>query len=235
MKVDVWAAGVITYILLCGFPPFASQENNQEELFDAILAGHFEFTVPFWDGISNSAKDLILHMLRREQELRSSADEVLDHPWISAGETDYPDDTRDLRMEVAPRLFSDMVPKSPNKSAKGAAGVMAKTPLDKKSRYFTGRRSAPVGAPSQGQENDMTEIKCSFCRRRASNSSFGSQDGHNHHHHHHHHSYPIDDDNELPVFDSQVPNGQDFSQEIPNGQNHESVIRASAPEADEVF
>ena len=39
---------------------------------------------------------------------------------------------------MAPRLFSEMVPKSPNKTSKGAAGVMAKTPLDKKSRYFTG-------------------------------------------------------------------------------------------------
>ncbi|CAJ1099243.1 serine/threonine-protein kinase DCLK1-like [Octopus vulgaris] len=56
LKVDVWAAGVITYILLCGFPPFVSPSNNQEELFDKILSGHFEFISPFWDVVSSSRR-----------------------------------------------------------------------------------------------------------------------------------------------------------------------------------
>ncbi|CAJ1099330.1 DCLK2 kinase [Octopus vulgaris] len=56
LKVDVWAAGVITYILLCGFPSFVSPSNNQEELFDKILSGDFEFISPFWDEVSSSAK-----------------------------------------------------------------------------------------------------------------------------------------------------------------------------------
>ncbi|KAJ8297922.1 hypothetical protein KUTeg_024453 [Tegillarca granosa] len=55
-KVDVWASGVILYILLCGFPPFVSTNNDQEELFDQILDGKFEFTSPFWDEISDSSK-----------------------------------------------------------------------------------------------------------------------------------------------------------------------------------
>ncbi|KAH6935331.1 hypothetical protein HPB50_005213 [Hyalomma asiaticum] len=56
LEVDVWAMGVITYILLCGFPPFVSQTNNQDELFDQILGGRFEFMTPYWDGISASAQ-----------------------------------------------------------------------------------------------------------------------------------------------------------------------------------
>ncbi|XP_030782293.1 serine/threonine-protein kinase DCLK2-like, partial [Rhinopithecus roxellana] len=49
LKVDIWAAGVITYILLCGFPPFRSENNLQEDLFDQILAGKLEFPAPYWD------------------------------------------------------------------------------------------------------------------------------------------------------------------------------------------
>ena len=54
-------------------------------------------------------------------------------------EQKQPYDLKHSFLQVAPRLFSEMVPKSPNKTSKGAAGVMAKTPLDKKSRYFTGK------------------------------------------------------------------------------------------------
>lgn len=48
LKIDVWAAGIILYILLCGFPPFVSPDNQQEPLFDAILSGVFEFPEPYW-------------------------------------------------------------------------------------------------------------------------------------------------------------------------------------------
>ncbi|KFW86256.1 Serine/threonine-protein kinase DCLK2, partial [Manacus vitellinus] len=56
LKVDIWAAGVITYILLCGFPPFRSENNLQEDLFDQILVGKLEFPSPYWDNITDSAK-----------------------------------------------------------------------------------------------------------------------------------------------------------------------------------
>ncbi|NXR40177.1 DCLK2 kinase, partial [Zosterops hypoxanthus] len=59
LKVDIWAAGVITYILLCGFPPFRSENNLQEDLFDQILVGKLEFPSPYWDNITDSAKVLI--------------------------------------------------------------------------------------------------------------------------------------------------------------------------------
>lgn len=49
----MWAAGVILYILLCGFPPFRSPEKDQEELFNIIQLGHFEFLAPYWDTISD--------------------------------------------------------------------------------------------------------------------------------------------------------------------------------------
>lgn len=84
---DIWATGVITYILLCGFPPFVSATNNQEELFDQILRGYYEFHSPYWDDISESARELIVHMIQVDQDKRFSAQEVLDHPWVSVSTT----------------------------------------------------------------------------------------------------------------------------------------------------
>ena len=82
--VDIWAAGVIAYVLLCGFPPFVSHDNNQDELFDQILQGRYEFTQPYWDHISSSARDLITHMLQVDLNKRFSAQQVMNHPWLSS-------------------------------------------------------------------------------------------------------------------------------------------------------
>ena len=82
LKVDIWACGVIMYILLCGFPPFSSDNNSQEELFDKILAGQFEFLPPYFDHISLAARDLIEKMLQVDAEARFSAQQMLDHPWM---------------------------------------------------------------------------------------------------------------------------------------------------------
>lgn len=87
LKVDIWATGVILFILLCGYPPFVSPTNDQEELFDSILAGTFDFAPPYWDQVSSSAKDLITLMLHTDPELRFSANEILQHPWVTVSPT----------------------------------------------------------------------------------------------------------------------------------------------------
>uniref|UniRef100_A0A8C6U2D2 non-specific serine/threonine protein kinase n=1 Tax=Neogobius melanostomus TaxID=47308 RepID=A0A8C6U2D2_9GOBI len=83
LKVDIWAAGVITYILLCGFPPFRSEGNQQEELFEQILQGRLDFPSPYWDNITDSAKELIGQMLQVNAEVRYTALDVLSHPWVT--------------------------------------------------------------------------------------------------------------------------------------------------------
>lgn len=60
-EVDYWSIGIILYIMLCGFPPFYS--DNNKELFDAITSCKYEFPSPNFDNVSDSAKDLISKIL----------------------------------------------------------------------------------------------------------------------------------------------------------------------------
>ncbi|XP_062261962.1 serine/threonine-protein kinase DCLK1a isoform X1 [Platichthys flesus] len=83
LKVDIWAAGVITYILLCGFPPFRGSSDDQEVLFDQILMGQLEFPLPYWDNVSETAMELIRSMLEVEVDQRYSSLQVLEHPWVT--------------------------------------------------------------------------------------------------------------------------------------------------------
>ncbi|XP_063680198.1 myosin light chain kinase 2, skeletal/cardiac muscle-like isoform X3 [Bolinopsis microptera] len=86
LEIDMWAVGVINYILLCGFPPFRSKNKDQEELFSLIMAGEFRFISPYWDKISHGAKDLISKLLQVVPDDRISAKQVLNHRWLKLSE-----------------------------------------------------------------------------------------------------------------------------------------------------
>jgi calcium/calmodulin-dependent protein kinase I len=80
---DIWSIGVITYILLCGYPPFYGE--NDANLFEQIKKAEYEFDAPYWDEISDSAKDFISHLMEKSPIKRYTCEECLDHPWISGG------------------------------------------------------------------------------------------------------------------------------------------------------
>ncbi|XP_057212925.1 calcium/calmodulin-dependent protein kinase type 1 isoform X2 [Triplophysa rosa] len=82
-EVDIWAIGVITFILLCGYPPF--YDDNDTQLYKLIMKAEYEFDSPYWDDISDSAKDFILHLLQKDPAERFDGDQALQHPWISGG------------------------------------------------------------------------------------------------------------------------------------------------------
>lgn len=81
-EVDIWSLGVITYILLCGFPPFHDDGNNLKNLYKQIRAGKYSFPEKYWKNISKEAKDLIKKMLQVKPRNRISADAILNDPWI---------------------------------------------------------------------------------------------------------------------------------------------------------
>lgn len=56
LEIDMWATGVILYILLCGFAPFRGEDPDQLDLFEAIKSGEFEFTSPYWDKASDGTR-----------------------------------------------------------------------------------------------------------------------------------------------------------------------------------
>lgn len=84
-SVDLWSIGVITYVLLCGFPPFYGK--TQAVLFDKILNADFDFPEPEWTQISSEAKDFINHLLLLDVKQRYTTRQCLEHPWLKASAT----------------------------------------------------------------------------------------------------------------------------------------------------
>ncbi|TYZ59269.1 hypothetical protein PybrP1_007626, partial [[Pythium] brassicae (nom. inval.)] len=112
-EVDLWSLGVITYILLCGFPPF--YDENNAALFASIKSGIFDFPSPYWDCVSTSAKDLISRLLVVDPKKRFTAQNVLDHPWIS--------DVHNVSDQALPHFTAEM--KRYNARRRFRAGIMA--------------------------------------------------------------------------------------------------------------
>ncbi|XP_061175253.1 calcium/calmodulin-dependent protein kinase type II delta chain-like isoform X4 [Saccostrea echinata] len=78
--VDIWACGVILYILLVGYPPF--WDEDQPRLYAQIKAGAYDYPSPEWDTVTPEAKNLINSMLTVNPAKRINATEALKHPWI---------------------------------------------------------------------------------------------------------------------------------------------------------
>ena len=110
--VDMWSIGVITYILLGGYPPF--YDDNQKMLFRKIKAGSYEFHPDYWKGVSNDAKDLIRNLLVVKPDKRFTAAQALNHTWLKKDVVDLAgnslsDQLLELRKFNARRKFRSAV------------------------------------------------------------------------------------------------------------------------------
>jgi len=85
-SVDMWGIGIITYILLAGYPPFYAE--NDTDLFEKIMNAEYDFDDECWDDVSDLAKDFIKHLLVNNPEKRFDADQALAHDWITSSAPD---------------------------------------------------------------------------------------------------------------------------------------------------
>uniref|UniRef100_A0A8D3A1V3 non-specific serine/threonine protein kinase n=1 Tax=Scophthalmus maximus TaxID=52904 RepID=A0A8D3A1V3_SCOMX len=140
LKVDIWAAGVITYILLCGFPPFRGSGKDQEALFEQILRGQLDFPSAYWDNVSDTAKALITGMLQVEVDQRYTAVQMLDHPWVN----DDGVSENEHQLPVAGKIKKHFNTRPKLNSTAAGVSVITTTPLDKEKQVFRRRRHQDV-------------------------------------------------------------------------------------------
>jgi len=77
---DIWSVGAITFLLLCGYPPFFAPSRNA--ILGRIHRGEVSFDPPFWSKISEEAKSFVSSCLEQSCWDRPSVHEALEHPWI---------------------------------------------------------------------------------------------------------------------------------------------------------
>ncbi|ONM32269.1 Calcium-dependent protein kinase 1 [Zea mays] len=116
-EADVWSAGVIIYILLCGVPPFWAE--TEQGIFEQVLHGSLDFDSDPWPSVSGDAKDLLRKVLVRDPKKRLTAHQVLCHPWLQTIAS-APDKPLDSAVLSRLKQFSAM-----NKLKKMALRVIA--------------------------------------------------------------------------------------------------------------
>jgi serine/threonine protein kinase len=123
-EVDMWSLGVITYILLCGYPPFYDQKNA--ELFKKIMAGRYQFDHPWWDHISDKAKDFVRKLLVIDIKKRINAKDALSHPFIVQNHLDI------IPSPLAPQLSAKSPISQVQSPPTGALPILPSIPTSPK-------------------------------------------------------------------------------------------------------
>ena len=127
-KCDVWSCGVILYIILCGYPPF--QGDSDDEIFKAVQEGELVFNPEDWGTVSEEAKDLIKKMLTRDPVARISALDCLAHPWFEKSL-----DKNSINVELSKKYLSNMAKFKENRKIEQATvGYIVNQLISKRER-----------------------------------------------------------------------------------------------------
>ncbi|XP_073687669.1 calcium/calmodulin-dependent protein kinase 1Db [Garra rufa] len=166
--VDCWSIGVIAYILLCGYPPF--YDENDSKLFEQILKAEYEFDSPYWDDISDSAKDFINNLMQKDPEKRFTCEEALRHPWI-AGDTAL---CKNIHESVSRQMKKNFA-KAKWRQAFNATAVirhMRRLQLGSSMDSSQHRKQNPTSMPGKSQSVDVSSVHRNDCSStQATNSS----------------------------------------------------------------
>ncbi|KAI0797364.1 Pkinase-domain-containing protein [Irpex lacteus] len=101
--VDVWAMGVITYFLLCGYTPF--DRDTQQQEMEAIIAGDYKFEPEeYWENVSDTAKDFVRTCLTIDPAKRPTAEEALNHKWLADTQPHYVEDKEGNMTNLLPHI-----------------------------------------------------------------------------------------------------------------------------------
>ena len=161
-EVDMWSVGVLTFVLLGGYPPF--HHDNQKELFRRIKNADYQFDPQYWDPVSDDAKDFIRKLLVPNPKNRLSAAQAMRHPWLIKGDHDL----------VVRNLNSTLTNLKANFNAKRRFKAAAKT-------IITARRLSRIKEAIMDAQIATQQLPPGDGTSASSPSSSSSE---NHHHHH---------------------------------------------------
>ena len=154
-KCDVWSIGVITYILLCGFPPFNG--GNDYEIIMEVEAARISFPSPEWDDMSGAAKDFVAYLLQKDPIRRPTAKEALEHAWITDNTTTPVIPAIPERVPLERRVSSELRLEGEKRTAfqKFLANIKVKKALGTIAELLTPSEASNLGAIFQKVDNNQ--------------------------------------------------------------------------------
>lgn len=180
-EVDMWSLGVIMFILMCGYPPFSDEQGGQAALFAQIKTASYKFRSPWWDSVSDAAKDLISHLLVVDPAERFTVHQALAHPFFEnlaipvpsekelrhmkteAKESLVKNERRRKHLDDPPKTETETKTETPTKThvglpptpvVKKTNSKLSKGSPAKASPVKTKRDSPQLGSPSEKQKTD---------------------------------------------------------------------------------
>ncbi|GFO06626.1 calcium/calmodulin-dependent protein kinase type iv-like [Plakobranchus ocellatus] len=151
---DMWSVGVIAYILLCGYEPFFAE--NDAVMFKRILKGEFKFDSPWWDDVSDNAKDLVRKLLVVNPQKRLTPSAALKHVWVTgmANKKTHKEDTVEKIKEFNARRKL----KFATDALMAVAGAAKKMPMLQILAQNAGYDPSQEEQQEQEQEQEQMEV-----------------------------------------------------------------------------